>query len=104
MSKAISDELESWEKVQDELPVGDCGLLIGNGASIALWSKFGYRSLFEIARETRHPEHLIQQEADLLSQFDTNNFEAVLSAQITAGKVWNVFKKPDHELENLRES
>ena len=100
----ITDDLESWANVAPTLPEKDRGLLIGNGASVALWPRFQYRSLYEMAQDATKQDHLEQREIDLFSAFETENFEAVLSAMITAGKIWGIYNKPKRDIDDLRES
>lgn len=104
MAKAITDELEDWTSVEQTIPKEDRGLLIGNGASIALWPSFRYGSLFEMARDTTKTDHLTDREVCVFSDLETQNFELVLSAMITAGKVWKIFEKPENDIDDLRES
>ena len=130
MATTISDQLESWPILEKSLPKKDRGLLIGNGASIALWPHFRYSSLYEMARsyfitakmaengqnlnrkqgyettskDITKTDHLTTREISVFSTLETQNFEAVLSAMITAGKVWNIFDKPTNDIEDLRDS
>jgi hypothetical protein len=102
--KSITDELEEWSVVESSLPVNDRGLLIGNGASIALWSQFRYPSLYDMARDTTKTDHLTEREVGVFEALETHNFESVLSALITAGQIWNIYKKPSSDINDLRES
>ena len=45
----LDDRLETWEQVRNELAFS--GLLLGNGASRAVWEKFDYPSLFNVATD-----------------------------------------------------
>jgi hypothetical protein len=60
------------------------GLLIGNGASIACWERFNYRSIFEQAREGVLEHSLADEDVEVFEAFGTQNFEAVLAALKTA--------------------
>jgi hypothetical protein len=56
-SSAITPELLTWPELKEQ---GWNGLLIGNGASRAVWHRFAYGSLLEKAKsnEIAHPlEH-----------------------------------------------
>lgn len=65
----------------------DCtGLLVGNGASRAVWRNFAYDSLFERAQRVRN-KPLGQTDLALFKSMGTNNFEQVLSALNTTVKV-----------------
>src|SRR4051812_24180395 len=90
--------LMSWPEVEGLLPPhGESnrhGILIGNGASTAIWSKFRYPTLFDIACDPSRSPHLEGYDQKVFEQLNTVNFEAVLSAIATAGKVWKAFNKP----------
>jgi hypothetical protein len=100
----VTDELESWERIKALLPTDELGLLVGNGASIAMWKRFGYHSLYEIACDPKRQLHLDACDQKLFEKMDTKNFEAILSALITAGNVWKVFEKPNEAIDDLRGS
>lgn len=59
------------------LPITYPRLLIGNGASMAVWSRFGYSSLFEVA-QTNGTNQLTPSDLDLFNSLTTTNFERVL--------------------------
>ncbi|WP_338526786.1 DUF4917 family protein [Pseudomonas batumici] len=69
--------LEDWNALRAEIPFS--GLLIGNGASRAMWQAFAYDSLFEKAQTTRN-RPLGLSELAVFKALDTSNFEQVLSA------------------------
>ncbi|NWE49331.1 DUF4917 family protein [Pseudomonas gingeri] len=77
-------ELEDWNALRAEIPFK--GLLIGNGASLAVWPKFSYDSLFEKAQTTRN-RPLGLSELAVFKALDTSNFEQVLSALKSTIKV-----------------
>lgn len=57
------------------------GLLVGNGASLAVWPDFGYRSLFQRACSAKVGPHLTAADQRLFAAFEhTTNFETVLAA------------------------
>lgn len=62
------------------------GLLIGNGASMAVWHDFYYDSLFDKAKSVAE-KPLSQTELSVFEALGTRNFEHVLSALKTASKV-----------------
>jgi hypothetical protein len=68
-------DLLSWGEVQGL--VEWTGLLTGNGASIAFWKAFAYRSLFDMAQARNA---FTEEDAVLFDAFGTTNFEEVLSA------------------------
>lgn len=77
--------LEDWSAVEEDAAFS--GLLIGNGASRAVWEGFGYESLLRIAREENRLTRLGDSEYALFGALSTANFEVVLSALATSGVV-----------------
>ena len=77
-------ELEDWNTLRTSTPCS--GLLIGNGASMAVWHDFYYDSLFEKAKSVAE-KPLSQTELSVFEALGTRNFEHVLSALKTASKV-----------------
>lgn len=63
------------------------GILLGNGASLAVWEGFAYQSLFEVARTRNQTAPLIPADQELFQKFGTRDFESVLSALRTAQMV-----------------
>lgn len=100
----IDDSLGDWTAIEKDLPPEDRGLLMGNGASIAIWPRFHYASLLDMASDSERPEHLSPRERKLFTDMETTNFEAVLSALIVAGKMWKHFEKPDKDVQDLRDA
>ena len=66
------------------------GVLIGNGASIAVWDDFAYDSLFERARDPALKVTLSPDDLALFDKFNTKNFEQVLGALKFARSVLEV--------------
>jgi hypothetical protein len=77
-------ELADWTELQDTHPCS--GLLLGNGASRAVWKSFAYDSLFELAQTTRN-KPLSPTELALFKSMETENFEPVLSGLKVAMRV-----------------
>ena len=77
-------ELEDWNALRTSTPCS--GLLVGNGASMAVWHDFYYESLFDKARSVAE-KPLSQTELSVFEALSTRNFEHVLSALKTASKV-----------------
>jgi len=69
--------LEEWSDIQDEF--ADSGLLIGNGASCAVWDKFKYPSLYEKAQSDHIEHQLSLEDIKIFEAMDTLDFERVLS-------------------------
>jgi hypothetical protein len=77
----VDDHLPSWDKVKG--PFEEKGsILIGNGASQAIWGGFGYRSLYDRAESVAHP--LSSKDTEIFNSLRTENFEFVLGALSTA--------------------
>lgn len=86
LKKNIDPGLEDWPKVRGDLNF--TGILIGNGASLAIWDLFGYDSLFDVAAwENALDKRLSDEDMKLFNSFETRNFEQVLGALATSGKV-----------------
>ncbi len=77
-------ELADWTQLQAAHPCS--GLLLGNGASLAVWKNFAYDSLFELAQTTRN-KPLSPTELALFKSMETENFEPVLSGLKVAMRV-----------------
>jgi len=77
-------ELADWTQLQTTHPCS--GLLLGNGASRAVWQNFAYDSLFELAQTTRN-KPLSPTELALFKSMETENFEPVLSGLKVAMRV-----------------
>jgi len=72
-----------WNEIKDENQWS--GLLLGNGASIAVWENFRYSSIYERATSVEHIEHpLGEQEVQLFDALETTNFEQIMSSLSTA--------------------
>lgn len=76
--------LADWNELQTTTPF--TGLLLGNGASLAVWKNFSYFSLFDLAQTTRN-KPLSPTELALFKAMETTNFEPVLSALKTSIRV-----------------
>lgn len=74
---ALTGELENWSALSTSISFPE--LLIGNGASLAVWRKFAYFSLFDEAKTTQS-RPLSPTELSVFRALDTSNFEQVLSA------------------------
>ncbi|HGY9624632.1 DUF4917 family protein [Pseudomonas juntendi] len=73
---ALDAHLPAWQVLNDRHPCS--ALLLGNGASRALWKPFGYFSLFEEAQRVRHKALGVSDQA-LFKALGTELFEPVLS-------------------------
>ncbi|PMY59927.1 MULTISPECIES: DUF4917 family protein [Pseudomonas] len=77
-------DLEDWNALCASTPI--TGLLIGNGASRAVWEDFAYDSLFENAR-TVEEKPLSPSELSVFEALQTRSFEQVLGALKTTSRV-----------------
>jgi len=73
---SLDAHLPSWQTLNDRHPCS--ALLLGNGASRAVWKPFGYFSLFEEAQRVRHKALGVSDQA-LFKALGTELFEPVLS-------------------------
>lgn len=81
----IDEKLEDWNELSDSLE--HTGIIVGNGASMAVWESFCYPSLFGIARQATQTSRLLDEDVALFEAFSTTNFELVLSTLVTARMV-----------------
>jgi hypothetical protein len=82
----ITDELSDWSDIAGTMSWES--LLIGNGASRAIWERFSYPSLYEVAQIPTLSSHLSPEDIDLFARLgNTRSFEAVLSALLTSKSV-----------------
>jgi hypothetical protein len=81
---AFDASLADWQ----DLPIASActGLLLGNGASRAVWRNFAYDSLFERAQKVRNKPLGLSDQA-LFKSMGTENFEQVLGALNTTVRV-----------------
>jgi hypothetical protein len=75
---ALDAHLATWPALDQRHPCD--ALLVGNGASRALWKPFGYFSLFEEAQRAGRKKGLAISDQALFKSLATELFEPVLSA------------------------
>lgn len=92
---AVDAELRSWSEIEEH---SWSGLLLGNGASIAVWDRFKYSSLFATSLELEDATLGLRDRA-LFEAFDTENFELVLSALKTAQTVCSLMGLEHSEID-----
>jgi Domain of unknown function (DUF4917) len=100
----IDDCLLSWNEIAERYTGRKTGILLGNGASLAVWKRFGYRSLFELACIGTERGALTQDDSKLFGKMETKNFEAVLSALNTAECVCGALDQDTGEIKQRYES
>lgn len=88
-------ELVDWESVceQADWPV----ILLGNGASRAIWDKYAYSSLYDAARVST-PNRLSPDAVAVFDELDTTNFEFVLGAVQAAKRVARALGTPLYQI------
>ena len=83
MPNQYNERLYDWNEIKDEHQWS--GILLGNGASIAIWDNFRYSSIFDRAASSDYVENpLGEREIDLFEEINTTNFEQILSSLATA--------------------
>ena len=80
----VDATLEDWNALRATTDF--TGLLVGNGASRAVWDDFGYDSLFENARSVEE-KPLSPSELSVFDAMQTRSFEQVLGALKTTSRV-----------------
>lgn len=88
----LGPDLDRWSDVRQRVQF--TGLLVGNGASCAVWPAFSYPSLLGVAQHENANHRLTARDIQLFNLFQTSNFEQVLSALMVAGEVNEVFGQP----------
>ena len=73
MSNEFEYQIKQWNDIKEDYSKGS--LIIGNGASMALHSKFGFSSLKEEAEKLELFNHDISK---LFNEFETSDFELIL--------------------------
>lgn len=77
MPANFDGDLRDWADIQAEFAGGS--LLIGNGASCAVWEKFSYTSLYDLAKDAAKVAHPVDAKAQqLFDELGTHNFEEIL--------------------------
>lgn len=79
---AIDGHLLPWDEIDDREDFS--GILIGNGASIAVWDNFRYSSIYEKSKSTDIENPLTNADKNLFTALDSTNFERVMSSLTTA--------------------
>lgn len=85
----MTNELSNWNDFKNKYKWH--GILIGNGASRAVWDKFNYQSLYSKAKNIRHP--LTKEDIAIFEYIETENFETILSALKDAEIICKVLKQ-----------
>lgn len=96
---ALSGDLQDWREVRKTETW--TGLLVGNGASCALWKKFAYQSLYKTARSSAIDAPLSEEHEAIFDELDTTNFELVLSTLLTSKLVCSLLRHRTSDVESL---
>lgn len=89
----IDSHLIPWTEVEGEVWKS---LLLGNGFSMNVWPKFGYKSLYEVAKSTDVQPSLDANSTALFDRLSSNNFEDVLRVLFHARLVDEQLNLPQH--------
>jgi len=79
-------------------------ILIGNGASINVWEKFNYISIYTQASSSGSGNPLHAKDVNLFNALNTHNFEQILSSLKTASIINQALRLPDAEITQRYES
>jgi hypothetical protein len=99
----IDAALEPWPAVSAQRKRWDA-LLLGNGASCAVWGRFTYGSLYERAASGELDNGITADDLRLFKRFETVNFEAVLGALATTAQVITALKLPPEDTGAVKEA
>lgn len=101
----VTSDLPPWSALRGGFRDQDnLGLLLGNGASRALWPNFEYPSLYRIACDPQRTNPLSPIDQALFRDMETENFEAVLSALATTRMVCGHLKKEFGDVDDRYQS
>lgn len=92
----MDNSLHDWKDIRDRFRGG--GLLVGNGASCAVWTRFGYKSLYQRAKLLRSPCQLTDEQIRIFKGLGTDNFESVLRALWTTRMVVDALERATPDL------
>lgn len=98
----FDDSLAKWADLVEQQ--NWTGILVGNGASQAVWPAFGYTSLFTRACSNHIAHPLSEDDQAIFHALETNNFEEVLGAIGTTIRVLEASGKKSFEFKNRYES
>ncbi len=98
----ISADLPPWDNVAKKEDWS--GILLGNGASIAVWDGFRYSSLFDKACSPDLDHPLSEADKVLFGSFAAQDFELILSALVVSGRVVTALNQTIPEIGERYES
>lgn len=88
-----------WDEIRADFV--DASVLLGNGASRAVWSEFEYDSLHAMACSDEAEEPLSEEAQELFETLNTKNFEIVLATLRAAKTVADVLKNDGDDVKAL---
>lgn len=95
---AFNSELWDWNDIVDD---GWNSLLLGNGASCAIWKHFKYSSLFKKAAKNGLFRN---EEEKLFKKLKTDNFETVIDALSVSSTVCRYYKITHRDIKKSRKN
>jgi hypothetical protein len=98
---SIDGSLLSWPEAKSRLGWAETGILIGNGASMAISPIFGYPSLFDVACDDCQRYRLTPESRKVFAEFDTKNFEEVLFNLRVSRRTCTCFNFPTRDVDRL---
>lgn len=94
--QGITSRLLHWQTIESSFAWE--AILVGNGASLAVWDAFGYESLFQQALSDRIAHPLTVEDYRVFKCLRTRNFERVLTALNTSRLVAGAMGQPIGEI------
>ena len=91
----MAEEILRWPEIEDAPGKGKWeSILVGNGASRAVWNLFAYESLYDAATAGKVQPALSSRDIALFDGLKTKNFEQIMSSLMGAIAVLNALGKP----------
>ena len=74
----VDGSLSDWASIESRLDLDESGILLGNGASMAISPSLSHPALFRVSCDDKYPDHLGEAERRVFDEFGTKNFEEIL--------------------------
>jgi Domain of unknown function (DUF4917) len=97
----VDGSLVSWDLVSNRIDLAEAGILLGNGASMAIAPTLSYPALFNVSCDENDSNHLGVMERRVFDEFGTRNFEEVLYNLRVAQRTCSCFGFQEEELVSL---
>src|SRR4051794_38528612 len=101
---SVDGSLPGWDSILSRVDLGETGILLGNGASMAISPTLSYPALFQVSCDEKHSDHLGVAERRVFDEFGSQNFEEILFNLRVASRACSCFQFQDAELGLLDES